>query len=185
MLAIIYLLRSDIARLSTELSELIDHRARFLVSIDRRISDVRTRLAAAESVLANYSGQGTGSGARTAGGLSPGPGNDQPLPALPTWEEVCSVDMPVTLQGHRLRPNSKKAKIIRATEALLLAQGAAARSEIVIFLMELGILGKEKNSGSYVSVILSHAREIFQTDGSVWSLRNNNNKPSSEPSPPA
>jgi hypothetical protein len=160
-------------RLRAELAELVRRRSELLAPLDMHIADVEQRLQAAVRMLATYIGQDTEQGTRDAGRLSHWNGNRQrPEGITLTWIDVETVEIPSSLRGHPIRPDSKKVKIIKATKALLLETEKASRSQIVEFLITLGIMGKEKNPSAYLSVILSYSKEIFATNGVVWYLRN-------------
>jgi CRP-like cAMP-binding protein len=172
MPAIIRQLHNEMVRLRAELADLVRRRSELLAPLDMHIADVEQRLQAAERMLATYIGQDTEPGTHDTGRLSRWNGNRQrPESINLTWINVETVDIPSSLRGHPIRPDSKKAKIIKATKALLQETGTASRLEIVKFLITLNILGKEKNPSAYLSVILSYSKEIFATDGVVWYLR--------------
>ena len=172
MPAIIRQLHNEIVRLRAELAGLVTQRSELLAPLDMRIADVEQRLHAAERMLATYIGPESEPGTHDTGRLAHWNGNRQrPDGSNLTWINVETVDIPSSLRGHPIRPGSKKAKIIKATKALLLETRTASRSEIVKFLISLEILGKEKNPSAYLSVILSHSKEIFATNGMVWYLR--------------
>jgi hypothetical protein len=172
MPAIIQQLRNEITRLKAELSDVVGRRSELLAPLDMHIADVGQRLQAAERMLATYIGQDSEPGTHDSGRLSRWNGNRQrPEGTNLTWINVETVDIPSSLKGHSIRPDSKKAKIIRATKALLIETGTASRSEIVKFLITLNIMGNEKNPSAYLSVILSYSKELFATNGVVWYLR--------------
>lgn len=172
MPAIIRQLHNEMVRLRAELAELVRRRSELLAPLDMDIADVEQRLQAAERMLATYSGQDAEPGTRDTGSLSRWDGNRQrPEGITLTWIDVETVDIPSSLRGHPIRPDSKKAKIIKATKALLLKTGESTRSEIVQFLITLGIMGKEKDPSAYLSVVLSYSKEIFVTNGVVWYLK--------------
>jgi hypothetical protein len=171
MPAITELLRSEIDRLKAELADLVRRRSAVVAPLDVRIADVEQRLRAAERMLATYTGEELDRRIHRAGG-EPRPDMDrQEAPLHLTWTDVETVDIPYSLKGHPLRADSKRAKIIRATKALLHERGVASRLEIVRLMQELKIMGHEKNPAAYLSVILSYANEIFATNGAVWYLR--------------
>jgi hypothetical protein len=165
-------LRNEIARLKTELLGLGERRSTLLAPLDIRIAAIEQRLQAAELMLATYTGPDTKPGTHHTERLFLWNG-DLPRPENInlTWIHIETVDIPSSLKGHSIRPDSKKAKIIRATKALLLEKGTASRSEIVKFLITLNIMGNEKNPLAYLSVILSYSKELFATNGVVWYLR--------------
>jgi hypothetical protein len=172
MPAIIQQLRNEIARLKEELSNLVGRRSKLLAPLDVHIADVEQRLQAAERMLATYIGPDSEPGTHDTGRLSRWDGNRQrPEGINLTWNNVETVDIPSSLRGHSIRPDSKKAKIIRATKALLLETGTSSRSEILKFLIALNIMGNEKNPSAYLSVILWFSKELFATNGAVWYLR--------------
>jgi hypothetical protein len=172
MPVIIRQLHNEMVRLRAELAELARRRSELLAPLDMHIADVEQRLQAAERMLATYIGQDTEPGTHDTGRLSHWNGDRQrPEGVTLTWIDVETVDIPSSLRGHPIRPDSKKVKIIKATKALLLEIGSASRSEIVKFLITLDILGREKNPSAYLSVVLSYSKEIFGTNGVVWYLR--------------
>jgi len=181
MPAIIRLLRSEIARLKAERSNLVGQRSELIAPLDVRIADIDQRLAAAERMLAAYAGAGRAPDTHRTRRLTRPDDDRQPLPfnreptlaksVNLTLNDVETVDIPSSLKGHRLRPNSKKAKIIKAIKALLQARGLATRFEMVNFLRKLGIMAHEKNPVAYLSVILSYSGEIFARNGVEWYLR--------------
>lgn len=93
-----------------------------------------------------------------------------PAPEL-DLAQIEKIVIPTSLNGHPLRPDSKRAKIIKATKALLEISGPKSRSEILQFLQRTGIMGREKNPKSYLSVILSYAKEIFVSNNFLWYLK--------------
>ena len=161
MPSIVRMLRTEIERLNAQRSELVLEKAEVIAALDGRIIDIEQRLGAAERMLRAYGESADGAELPPAAVLA----SDDLMASIDT------VDVPAMLLGRRLHRNSKKARIIRATKALLQATGAADRDEIVQFLRQVGIMSGEKNPKAYVSVILSYAREIFETNGSEWSLR--------------
>jgi len=171
MPAIIQQLRNEIARLKAELPDLVARRSELLAPLDMQIADVEQRLQAAERMLATYIGRDGEPGTHDTGRLARWNGDRQRPEGNLTRINVQTVDIPSSLKGHSIRPDSKKAKIIRATKALLLETGTATRSEIVKFLITLSIMGNEKNPSAYLSVILSYSKELFATNGVVWYLR--------------
>jgi len=177
MLELIEQLRREISRLTAELSDLKRQRSAVVAPLDHDIANIEQRLRAAQRMLVTYGG--------TADAPSNAPTDRSPrryrAPLRDrgaasgtdlTWAEVQRVDIPTHLSGRPLRPDSKRAKIIRATRALLEASGPKSRSEIADFLIDLGIMGQERDSKGYLSVILSYARELFATDHrGIWYLK--------------
>jgi hypothetical protein len=172
---IIHQLRAEISSLKAELSDLTRQRSDLVAPFDHRIADIEQRLLAAERMLATYTGA---------------PSEADTLPRRPPRREdisdangglvsavaidVAEIDkvvIPATLNGHPLRPDSKRAKIIKATKVLLEISGPKSRSEILQFLQRTGIMGREKNPKSYLSVILSYAKEIFVSNNFLWYLK--------------
>lgn len=81
-----------------------------------------------------------------------------------TVEEIQTTKVPFIIGRTRLHPESKKATIIRATKAYLLKNNIASREELTRFLLNIGVLGGEKNPENSLSVVLSSAKEIFETE---------------------
>ena len=172
---IIEQLRAEIPRLKGELSELGRRRARAVGPFDQRICEIERRLHAAEQMLAAYTKKAS-----------------EPVdqPSRPTEQiDVTAIDVeqepfPSRLAGKPLRPTSKRAKIIRATKALLKAAGPQHRADILGFVNARGLMGTEKNPGAYISVILSQAHDIFFHREHTWFLREEEDEGSSVPQAP-
>lgn len=162
--AIVKLLREEIDRLKAERTILIHRKVEFVGSLDICIAAVDQRLGAAERMLTAYTAARPASADAAAAPHDP---DDVDL----AWIMMGAVDIPPSLKGHRLRPTSKKARIIRATISLLEQRGTARRSEILAILQELGIMKNERNPKAYLSVILSCAGEIFASNRRGWYLR--------------
>jgi hypothetical protein len=177
MSAIIHVLLNEIARLKAERSKLIAQRSELVAPFDVHVANIDERLRAAERMLAAY--RDARLVARRQRRLAGRSRELQGLPPRetlakdinPTWADVERVEIPSSIRGHSLHPNSKRANIIRGTKALLQARRVAGRLEIVGFLKSLGTMGKEKNPDAYLSVVLSYANEIFETNGTEWFLR--------------
>jgi len=75
--------------------------------------------------------------------------------------DVEATELPVTVNGHRLRPKSAKARIIRAIIAVLRKEGWAPRWEIERAVRRLGIIGSSDNSSNRLPVILSKSKDLF------------------------
>jgi hypothetical protein len=168
MPVIIKMLRNEIDRLKVELSDLVGQRSKLVWPLEVRIAQINQRLGAAERMLTTY----IGGDAEPDAPFRPGANLVETAPPCVNVETVA---LPSNLKGHRLHPTSKKAKIIRATKALLLARGIARRSEIVTFLHKEGIMAQEKNPEAYLSVVLSYAGEMFANNASGWYLRETRN----------
>ena len=168
MPVIIKMLRNEIDRLKVELSDLAGQRSQLVAPLDVRIAHINQRLGAAERMLTTY----IGGDSEPNTPFRPGANLAETDPSCINVETVA---LPSDLKGRRLHPTSKKAKIIRATKALLLTRGIARRSEIVAFLHQKGIMAQEKNPEAYLSVVLSHAGEIFANNASGWYLRETRN----------
>jgi hypothetical protein len=128
---------------------------------DARIAEIDKRLNAAQQLLMAY-------------GLTADLDMDEAdltRADWPSWEDVVTTAIPSRLRGRRVNPTSKRAKIIRATKTLLQAKGSARRSEILMFLKDLDVMGGEKEPARYLSVVLSQAGEIFAWDGNEWHLK--------------
>ncbi len=164
MRTIVRSLREEIARLEAERAKFIDNRSKRIARFDRLIANIDARLTAARQMLEAYDLSDVridddGAGAAQTDGRTP------------TWADIQHTPIPETINGHRLDPNSKRARIIRATKAFLEARGVATRTELLCFLVHSRILGDEKNPGGYLSVILTYAREVFATNGKQWYFR--------------
>ena len=153
------------------MSKMLKQRSTFLARLDARITAVETRLRAAERMRSAYT--------QSDAAADPAAGEEQQqvlprvraAPVNLSWVEVRKVVIPRRVDGRPLRPKSKRALIIQATKAFLQANGRARRPDIVEFLTSLGIIGKEKNPASYLSVTLSSSKEIFASAGGLWRLR--------------
>lgn len=155
MPAFIQTLRSEIDRLKAERSSLAERRTELVGTLDVCIAEIDERLRAAERMLTAYTGNT----------------EEDVTGRLGETIDVASIPIPSRFTKHRLDRNSKKAKIIRATVALLQRNGTAKRDEILHRLCDLGIMVNGKNPMGYISVTLSRAREIFVTNGTEWRLR--------------
>jgi hypothetical protein len=81
-----------------------------------------------------------------------------------TLDELRATNIPPILGRRRLHQNSKKATIIRAVKAFLLKNSISSRSELTSFLISIGILGTEKNPENSLGVILSEAKQVFESE---------------------
>jgi len=160
MSPILKMLRDEIDHLKVERSNLLARRSELIAPLDVGIAHVEERLAAAERMLRTY--LGADANASPTGDVVVGDA---------TVASIDAVEIPSVLKGHRVRSNSKRAAIIRATKVFLQVNGRAQRSEILEFVSWLGIMAHEKNPKAYLSVVLSHAREIFDKNGEGWYLR--------------
>ncbi len=79
-----------------------------------------------------------------------------------TWSDIEATEIPSTVNGHRLRPSSKKAKIIRAVTAYLRMQKWAPRWELAEFLRKFNLIGSDISEEAYLSVILSEAPDLLK-----------------------
>jgi len=159
------MLQNEIDRLKTERCYLLAQRAGVTAPLDLQISEVEKRLAAAERMLKTY---------RTVH-KDPFPSDGQAL--LVDLESaraiIDAVEIPEVLKGRRVRQNTKRTAIIRATKVFLQASGRSPTSKILDFLNRLGIMANEKNPKAYVSVVLSQTSEIFSSNRLGWDLREN------------
>jgi hypothetical protein len=80
-----------------------------------------------------------------------------------TMAQIEATEIPPILNGHQLRPSFKKARVIRATKALLLREGWATSLEILEFLAKMSVTEYNQKSLRNVSTILANASEIFGT----------------------
>jgi hypothetical protein len=78
-----------------------------------------------------------------------------------TWSDIEATEIPVVVNSHRLRPRTKKAKIIRAVIAYLRLQKWAQRWELLDFLRKFNVVGSDAGEDAYLSVILSEAKDLF------------------------
>jgi hypothetical protein len=78
-----------------------------------------------------------------------------------TRADVEATELPTMVNGHRLRPNSAKADIIRAAIAVLRKEGWAPRWEIQRHLQRLGALSWVNSSSQRLSVLLSESKDLF------------------------